>query len=88
MGWGAVDRHKADRLVNIPDNIRRELEKAILQEQTGAPDVFKKAERDVLNLMTDNIYTAYVKSQAPAPAEAAPAPSAAKPSGGGCCIVS
>lgn len=80
---------KADRLVTIPDEITRQLQEDIVQKQTSDPKVFKKAEADVLNLMTDNIYPAYIKAKAAA-RESAPAPAAEKPAGGGggCCIIS
>ena len=80
---------KADRLVTIPDEITRQLQKDIVDNKTSDPNVFKKAELDVLNLMTDNIYPAFIKAQAASkPAtQQAPAPQKAA-GGGGCCIIS
>ena len=73
---------KADRLVTIPDEITRQLQEDIVGKQTSDPKVFKKAEADVLNLMTDNIYPAFIKAKAAARGSA-PAPAAEKPAGGG-----
>ena len=54
---------KADRLVNVPDQISRQLRKDIFEKKSSDPKLFKKAEEDVLNLMTDNIYPSFIKAQ-------------------------
>ena len=54
---------KADRLVNVPDQISRQLQKDIFEKKSSDPKLFKKAEEDVLNLMTDNIYPSFIKAQ-------------------------
>ena len=53
--------------------------------------VFDAAIKDVLNLMTDNIYPVFLKKKTGERKSAAPAPgptrAAAPPQGGRCCVI-
>jgi len=82
---------KADRLINLPDHITRKLQKEILENKSADQKLFEAAAADVLNLMTDNIYPAYVKEKQGVASAPAPTASQAKPpsgGGGGCCMIS
>ena len=73
----------------VVPNLTPSLSRASPVASLWQPNLFKKAEMDVLNLMTDNIYPDFVKAnRASSAAATAPAPAAPAPSGGGCCVVS
>ena len=75
--------------MTLPDDLTRSLQRAIVEDQSAAPDLFEKAAADVLNLMTDNIYPAYIKGKAAEGAAPAPAALAVLKAGGGggCCVI-
>ena len=88
--WTLYLDAKADRKVNLPDHIMARLKKGIVDDQNCPASLFDDAIRDVLNLMTDNIYPVYVKAKE-AKRSKASAPTAAKPqpttNSGGCCVL-
>jgi len=82
------------RPANLPDTMVKQLQKKLAKgPPTGtedlAPDLWAKAEKELLNLITDNFYQPYLdrrdgKGGGSTTAPAAPAPA---PSSGGCCLV-
>jgi len=88
--WDRYLDPKADRLVTMPDELVNDLKKKIVTNKSSDPQLFAKARKDVLNLMTDNIYPAFMKMKAGEGAQpAAVAPPPKPPSGGGgCCVIS
>ena len=91
--WARYLDDKADRMVNLPSAVHKALKKKIVDEDCGSVDVktFDKANKENLQLITDNVYPAWLKKFKPAdPTEAAggaPAPAPAA-SSGGCCVIS
>ena len=88
--WDRYLDVKSDRRITIPDDIYSDLEKKITKDHSGAASLFDVAIKDVLNLMTDNVYPAHVKAQDASKKAAAPTASVTskpQPSGGGCCLV-
>jgi len=90
-----LDEATAHRLVNLPDETLKALGKAVNSDSpTGAKDLWDKALKETLHLITDNIYPAYLKENPDAhdssdPATATDAPQAGKiPDSGGCCVIS
>jgi hypothetical protein len=87
--WKRYLDAEADRLVTLPDNVHKVLEKAVKEGNVDAT-TFDKALKETLLLLTDNIYPTYLreqrKSRASGSSDSAPAP--APPSNsGGCCVL-
>jgi hypothetical protein len=91
--WQRYLDDKADRMVNLPSAVHKGLKKEIIDKDCADVGVktFDKANKENLQLITDNVYPAWLKKFKPAAAAAedasapAPAPAAAS---GGCCVIS
>jgi hypothetical protein len=84
----------ADNKVNVPDSMVKKLE-ATMAKEPAAPDMFEVCANEIMQIISDNIYSLFLKQQkqeaeaveaAKQAAEAAK--KAAPPSGGGCCAIS
>ena len=78
----------SNRLVTFSDDVAQGLHVAVREQKSAAPDIFEKAEREVLNLITDNIYPKYAKAvaaeQSVTVTRTAPIE---PPNTGGCCTI-
>ena len=78
----------SNRLVTFSDDVAQGLHAAVREQKSAAPDIFEKAEREVLNLITDNIYPKYAKAvaaeQSVTVTRTAPIE---PPNTGGCCTI-
>jgi len=92
--WKMYLDDKAERMVNLPATQVKALKKVIIDNDCEKVDVktFDKANKEMLNLITDNVYPAWLKKNkanaagAATSTEASPAPAPAK--SGGCCVIS
>ena len=65
----------ADRLVTLPDGTHSKLKQMVIDKKEAPADVFDQASQDTLLLMSDNIYTVFLREHnkpAAVPAAAAP----------------
>lgn len=87
--WNKFIDDSSDRMINIPDHIREDLQKKILTDKKVEDSLFNLAMKDVLSLMTDNFYPEYIKRHGaddvvPTTDVATKAP---PPKSGGCCVL-
>jgi len=91
--WDRYLDFNSEHLVTLPDQMHRTLNKAVHADGDIPLDVFAKAEKETLHLITDNMYPAYLKKQQAAAATPSPAPAATTAAGGGggggggCCLI-
>jgi len=93
--WKKYLDDKSDTMINMPDRVRKDLEKIIVKEDfaKGSAKTFDKALKETLHLITDNIYPTWLQkykkdSDAGAAAQPAPAPAPPPKASGGCCVIS
>jgi len=93
--WMRYLDDQADRQVNLPSSMVKALKKAIVDDDCANVDVklFDKANKEILKIIADNIYPAWVKQQDSAEqhAKATPAPPGPtihSSSRGTCCVIS
>jgi len=94
--WKRYLDDKAERMVNLPATMIKKLKKEILDDDAAGAKTFDKANKEMLNLITDNVYRPWVTKKkaelegaaGASAAPATPAPAKAPASSGGCCVVS
>jgi len=94
--WSRFLDDKADRMVNLPSAVHKKLKEEIITKDCADTDIktFDRANREILHLITDNVYPAWLKKfKAEAAAEASAkeakkAAAGAAPKSGGCCTIS